>query len=98
MNLPSAYSNLPKEITAPDKQGVRLCEGPSITELSCSRYRDVISRGLPSRQLPTTYNPIHLAIRGSIFPTARRMWPLSPGKRTLGQKQKLLPAHRISNH
>lgn len=72
MNLCSAYSSLPEEITAPGKQGVRLCACPSTTELSHSRYGVVLSRGSPSRQLPTTYSPIHLAIRGSIFPTAGR--------------------------
>lgn len=57
---------------------------PIVTELSHSRLRDVTSRGLPSRQLTTTYNPIHLAIRGSIFPdgqenVASLPWKKNPG-------------------
>lgn len=84
MNLCSAYSNLPEEITAPDKQGVQLCACPSITELSHSRFRDVTSRGLPSRQLTTTYNPTHLAIRGSIFHDSQENVASLPWKKNPG--------------
>jgi hypothetical protein len=99
MNLRSAYSNLPEEITAPGKQGIRLRACPSTTELSHCRYGDVISPGSPSRQLPTTYNPIHLAIRGSIFPMAgREDVALLPWNKKPRPEAETAGCCRISNH